>query len=505
MMRAMRLLLTPCLALALLTPCFAEGDKTNADKTKEAAKEQSNAKPVVTQGKVTITGKSIDYTATTGKIALKDEEGKTKASIFYISYTRDKDKKQDPSRPVLFAFNGGPGASAVWLHIGMLGPKTLRLPEDGTAAPEPPVRVQDNPESLLDTCDLVFIDPVTTGYSDAADRDKAKDFHSLNGDIESVSDFIRLWVTQNNRWGSRKFLLGESYGGVRAAGVAEHLQSEFGMSLNGVVLLSSLLDFGTIQSAPGDDLSYACYLPSFASIAHYHGKVQGDAQALIAKAREFAFGDYYTALLQGAGLSEETRTRTAATLQELTSIPAATWIEHDLRLDSSFFRNELLRAEGKTIGRFDARVAWARTDQSSDYPDYDPSLSLAFGAFSTAILDYLGNDLKTTEDQPYEILTSKVQPWNWNSSNRVVNVSNRLSSAMRDNPRLRVLVMCADNDLATPAEGIAYSIRQLPSLPKSLRENISFTHYRAGHMFYLNPTDLSKSRADLLKFLNDGE
>lgn len=456
--------------------------------------------PVVRESSVTIDGQKVPYIATTGKLILKGDDGKPRASIFHISYRRS-DTKDPSKRPVMFAFNGGPGSSSVWLHIGVLGPKIVKLPGDGTQPPQPPSRIVDNPLSILDVCDLVFIDPVSTGYSRAEKDVKPGDFHGLDEDIESVGDFIRRWVSEQNRWASPKFLLGESYGGIRAAGLSDHLQSRYGMSLNGVVLLSSLLDFSTLQPAQGNDLAYSVFLPALTGTAHYHQKISGDRDALVKESTEFAFGDYAAALLKGNQLDLATRTGIAAKLARLTGIDSNTWLLHNLRLDSTFFRSELLRMEGKVIGRFDARVAWDATDRSAQRPDYDPSYALAYGAFSTAMLDYLGRDLGYQEDQPYEILTAKVQPWRWNTINRVVNLTDRLGEAMRDNPRLRVLVMGGYTDLATPPEGVAYSIRHMLELPETMRKNITTTYYEGGHMFYLNPPDLIKCRLDLVEFL----
>lgn len=456
--------------------------------------------PVIRESSVEIGGKKVPYKATTGKIQLKQDDGKARASIFHVSYERS-DVKDPTSRPVLFAFNGGPGSSAVWLHIGVLGPKIIKLPGDGTVAPQPPVRIAENPLSILDVCDLVFIDPVSTGYSRAENDVKPGDFHGLDEDIDSVGDFIRRWVSEHDRWASPKFLMGESYGGIRAAGLSQHLQSRYGMSLNGVILLSSLLDFATLQPAPGNDLAYLVYLPSFTGAAHFHGKIQGDRDALIQESIDFAYGEYAAALIHGHSLDAEIRSAVAKKLSRFTGIPAETWILHDLRISPSFFRSELLRADGKVLGRFDARVAWDATDKSSPDPGYDPSYSLAYGAFSTAMLDYLGRELGYKEEQPYEILTGKVQPWRWNANNEIVNLSDRLATAMRDNPHLRVLVMGGRTDLATPPEGVAYSIRHLLDLPANVRGNIVTTRYEGGHMFYLNPPDLVKTRADLVKFI----
>lgn len=501
----MRMSLFMTCGLCLGTLALADAPKSSEAAAKEAAKETPAEKliaPVTREAVVEISGKKIPYKVTTGKIQLKGDDGKVRASIFHVTYERS-DLKDTAPRPVLFAFNGGPGSSSVWLHLGVLGPKIVRFPGDGTSPPHPPARVVDNPQSILDVCDLVFIDPVSTGYSRAENDTKAGDFHGLNEDIESVGDFIRRWVSDHDRWASPKYLLGESYGGIRAAGLAQHLQARYGMNLNGVVLLSSLLDFRALQISSGNDLGYLAFLPSYTGTAHFHRKIKGDRDALIQASTEFAFGEYATALLKGSSLDAKSSSAIADRLAALTGIPAAIWLAHHLRIEPNFFRSELLRAEGKVLGRFDARVAWQTEDSSAMAPEYDPSYSLVYGAFATAMMDYLGRNLGYKEDQPYEILTGKVNPWRWNTNNEVVNLSDRLTSAMRDNPHLRLLLMGGRTDLATPPEGIAYSIRHSLDLPAYARSNISFSRYDGGHMFYLNPPDLTKARADLLKFIQD--
>jgi carboxypeptidase C (cathepsin A) len=456
---------------------------------------------VVREGRVTIAGKAIDYEVITDTLTLKKEDGSPRASVFHVSYLR-KDIKDDSTRPVLFAFNGGPGSSAVWLHLGTLGPKRVDLPGDGTLAPKPPARLVDNEFSILDVADLVFVDPVSTGYSRLEKHGKPEEFHGVDGDVESLADFIRRWITEHQRWDSPKFLLGESYGGIRVSGLADELQSRFGMSLNGVVLLSSLIDFRTLSPSHGNDLAYLCFLPTFTAVAHYHGKIQGDRDDLVAEARAFANGEYAAALLAGTTLDPQRKTAVASRLEKLTSIPAATFLENHLRLSPTRFRGELLRSEGKVIGRFDARVAWPTSDSSSASAGYDPSFSLALGAYSTTMLDYLGEELGWKEDSPYEILTGKVHPWNWGAENSYLNMSPSLVSAMVDNPHLRILVMGGHADLATPLDGILHSIHHMHQLSPEARSNISVVEYEAGHMFYLNPPDLEKGRKDLVEFIN---
>lgn len=493
------------LAFALLTGLTHANEKPGPppEKKPEAAKEKP-AEPVTREGSVTIDGKKIDYQVVTSKLVLEKDDGAARASIFHVSYLK-KNAGDVSKRPVLFAFNGGPGSSAVWLHLGTLGPKRVDLPGDGTTAPVPPARLVPNEFSILDVADLVFVDPVSTGYSRIEKDGKPEEFHGVDADVESLSDFIRRWITENNRWSSPKYLLGESYGGIRVAGLSAQLQSRFGMSLNGVVLLSSLLDYRTLSASQGDDLSYKVFLPLYTSVAHFHGKLQGDRNALVKEAREFAAGEYATALLAGSTLDPAKRQAIAEKLAALTSLPLPLILETNLRIDPTRFRGELLRKEGKVVGRFDARVAWPTTDASSDFAEYDPSFSLALGAYSTTMLSYLGGELGWKEDSPYEILTGKVHPWKMGNGNGYVNMTGRLATAMRDNPHLRVLVQGGLTDLATPPDGIAYSLVHMLDLPEAAKKNIHYTEYEAGHMFYLNPPDLAKCRKDLVDFITGGQ
>ena len=488
-----------CTSLSLVL-VMASGVTGEPEKKAMAAKSKMADKPakmVKKQAGVTIDGKKIDYTATTSRLVLKTDDGKPRASIFYVAYTRD-DVKDSSKRPVMFAFNGGPGSSAVWLHIGALGPRILATSPDGTQPVKPPVRVGENAHSILDVADLVFIDPVSTGYSRA--EDKKEQFHGVDEDIRSVGDFIRRWVTENKRWTSPKYLLGESYGGVRAAGLSHELQNRYGMELNGVVLLSSLMDFRTLRASEGNDLPYLAYLPAYTAVAHHHGKLKGDRAALVKKSRDYASGAYASALLQGYTLKGDERKKVAAELSALTSLPESLILRHDLRIDPSYFRKELLRSEGIVLGRFDARTAWSEADRAGDYPRYDPSFAVAKGAFSTAMLAYLADDLGWEDERIYEILTN-VRPWNWGAKNSIVNTSPRLAAAMRDNPHLKVLVQCGHTDLATPPGGILHSLAHM-QVSERQRQNISVKWYDAGHMFYLNQPDLEKMRKDLVEFID---
>jgi len=304
-------------------------------------------------------------------------------------------------------------------------------------------------------------------------------------------------VTEHDRWGSPKYLLGESYGGIRAAGLSSHLQRRYGMSLNGVVLVSSLIDFRTMDTSPGSDLSCIVGFPGFVAVARYHGQIKGDPAQLDAAANLFAFGPYAAALLAGNSLPEAKRRKIATRYAELTGLGADFVLASDLRVSATRFRTELLRRKSLILGRFDARVTRPVARPAAPYPDGDPSFDFAYGAFSTAMLEYLRSTLNWTSEKPYEILTGKVSPWNDDGHE---NLSGDLARAMTANPHLRLLVMCGATDLATPAAGIQYSLRHLPIAP-ALQNNIRVERYQAGHMFYLNPPDLAKMRRDLVKFL----
>ncbi len=491
-----------CLAATLMLgqlaaePAKQDDSKDKTAKPAKAAKPDKATKMVEKQASVTIDGRKIEYTVRTSRLVIKKDDGKARASVFHVAYTRN-DVKDLSKRPVLFAFNGGPGSSAVWLHLGALGPRILPTSEDGTQALKPPYKAKPNPFSILDVADLVFIDPVSTGYS--RPEDSKEKFHGVDEDIESVGDFIRRWVTDNKRWASPKYLLGESYGGVRAAGLSNHLQSRFGMNLNGVVLLSSLMDFRPLSPGTGNDLAYVAYLPAYTAMAHYHGKLKGDRDALVERARQYAAGAYATALLKGFTLDEAGRNKVAAELAGLTGLSEKLILRHGLRVGPSQFRKELLRAEGKVLGRFDARTAWPEVDKAGETPQYDPSMSVIKGPISSAMLDYLADGLGWMEERPYEII-ARVGNWNWGKGRGFVNVSSRLATAMRDNPHLRVLVQCGHADLATPAGGILHTLAHM-RVPAPQRENITVAWYEAGHMFYLNEPDLKKMRTDLVEFI----
>ncbi len=343
--------------------------ETKEKPEKNDEKKSPEEKKIQTRHTLTVDGVEIRYTATAGTLVLKDEDDAATATVFYVAYTRDNVK--DPgSRPLTFSFNGGPGSSSVWMHLGMFGPRIVHMNEDGTVPP-PPYKLADNPYSILDLTDLIFIDPVSTGYSRPADKEKSKQFHGYEGDIESVGEVIRLLTTRLGRWSSPKFLIGESYGTTRAAGLSGHLQERHGMVFNGILLISTILNFQTARFTVGNDLPYILFLPTYTATAWYHRQLGDDliGQGLsktLAEAEAFALGEYASALMKGAALGETERAAIAADLARFTGLSAEYIERTNLRVDIFRFTKELLRARRRTVGRLDSRFIGIDRDAAGE-------------------------------------------------------------------------------------------------------------------------------------------
>jgi carboxypeptidase C (cathepsin A) len=457
----------------------------------------------VTHHTVTIDEQRVEYTATAGTMLLKTEEGKPKASIFYIAYVvaNPAPAKQ---RPIMFAFNGGPGSSSVWLHLGAFGPRRVLMADDGQALP-PPYQLVENPYSLLSDTDLVFIDPVTTGFSRSAPGEDPKQFHGVEEDVRSVAEFIRLYVTRNSRWLSPKFLAGESYGTTRAAALAGYLQSSLGMYLNGIVLVSSVLNFQTLEFDSGNDLPYILFLPTYTATAWHHRRLapelQQDLSKALAEAEQFAAGDYALALMQGDRLSEQEQQRIAAALSRLCGVSLEFVNQCGLRISDQRFTKELLRDQRRTVGRLDSRFTGIDADAAGESNEYDPSYAGIQGPYTAALNHYLRRDLHFESDLPYEILTGRVRPWNYQTAtNRYLNVADTLRQAMTKNPSLRVLVANGYYDLATPYFATHYTFDHL-GLDPALRDHVTMTHYRSGHMMYIDLASLRQLKQDVSAFI----
>jgi len=456
-----------------------------------------------TEHTIQINGQTLKYTAVAGTLVLRKEDGAATASMYYTAYL--KDDVPDPSKRALtFAFNGGPGSSSVWLHLGSLGPKRVVLDPEGQPTP-PPYKFTDNPYSLLDLTDLVFIDPVGTGYSRAAVESEARDFYGLTGDRNSVGEFIRLYTSRNNRWNSPKFLAGESYGTTRAAALSNYLQSTLGVNLNGIVLMSSVLNFGTLRAEPGNDLPYIVYIPTYTAAAWYHKKLSKELQSAgltkaVEESKRFASGPYTLALFKGDTITAEERATVVKNLARLTGLTPQYIEQSNLRIEPSRFRKELLRDQRRTIGRYDSRLEGVDEDDAGENPDYDASYSSVQGAFTAAWNQYVRTELKFESDLPYEVLTSRVQPWSdLEYENRFVDVSGSLRDALTQNAALHVFVANGYYDLATPMLATEYTFDHMLLDPK-VRDHVSMGYYEAGHMMYTQLKSLEKLKQDIAKF-----
>lgn len=481
-------------------------ETTNSDQKENPAPTEVTS---VTVWTTTIGGEEVRYTVTAGTLVLKTEDAenkvgeKARATIFYVAYTRSGVDKTS-RRPLTFSFNGGPGSSSVWLHLGVLGPRRVQMGPEGHLLP-PPYRLVDNEHSLLDTTDLVFIDPVSTGYSRAVPGEKPDQFHQFTGDIETVGEFIRLYTTRYGRWTSPKFLAGESYGTTRAAALAGFLQQRHGMYLNGIMLISSILNFQTALFDTGNDLPYSLYLPTYAATAWYHQRLEADLQAdlgrTLAEVEAFALGEYTLALMQGAALAADERRRIGQRLARYTGLSAEYIERSNLRIEISRFVKELLRAERRTVGRLDSRFTGADRDAAGEHFEYDPSYATIQGPYTATLNDYLRSELKFESDLPYEILTGRVQPWTYDKhQNQYVNVADTLRAAMTQNPFLKIFVASGYYDLATPYLATDYTLNHL-DLEPDLQQNIAVAHYAAGHMMYIHQPSLAQLKADLAAFI----
>ena len=501
------------IALSLLIACFTlslaaqenAAEKKPPEEKKEAEKEKEPPKDniVTTSHTVTINGEAIKYTARAGTLVMKDEDGKALASFFFTAYTIDG---ADPAkRPVTFTFNGGPGSASVWLHMGAFGPRRVVYADDEGHASHPPYHTVDNESSILDVSDLVFIDPITTGYSRAIPTKEDAKYHGVAEDVQSVGEFIRLWTTRYNRWGSPKFLAGESYGTTRAAGLAGWLHDQ-GYYLNGIVLISSILNFQTAIFDTGNDLPYILFLPTYTAISWYHHRLpaelqNGTIENAVASAEKYALGPYTAALMQGDRISDDERRDVASHLAGLTGLSADFIERANLRIEEDRFDKELLRSQRYTVGRLDGRFKGRDRDSAGEGTDYDPSLAAIMGEFTGAFNDYIRRDLKFESDLPYEVLTGRVRPWSFDKNlNRYLDVGETLRGAMAQNPYLHVFVANGYYDLATPFAATRYTFARMQNAPE-LAKNVTMDYFKAGHMMYIDRNEHAKLKKDVADFI----
>jgi carboxypeptidase C (cathepsin A) len=457
--------------------------------------------PVTRQHEISIGGATLRYKSVAGLMPIKNARGDIEAHIYSTAYLLDG--AADPSkRRLVFAFNGGPGSSSVWLHLGAIGPRRVRMNDDGTM-PAAPYHMEPNEGTWLDHADLVFIDPVGTGYSRAASPEIAKKFFGLRGDIESVGEFIRMWLTRHRRWLSPVFLAGESYGTTRAAGLSRWLVDR-GIALNGIALVSTILNFQTVRFAPGNDLAYALMLPTYTATAWYHKRLaaglQKDLRAALKESESYALGGYMEALNKGDRLTAAEREAAIRQLARLTGLEERYVARADLRVTLSQFMAELLRDKGLVPGRLDSRLTGPAQRGISDAPEFDPSMTAIRPPYTAAWNHYVRADLGYENDAEYHILGGGIGPWDWDASNRYADVGDALRSAMARNPYMKIYVGQGYYDAATPYYAAWYTLEHMGLAPE-LRANIRRHEYESGHMYYIHVDSLRRMKKDIAGFL----
>lgn len=474
---------------------------SRAEKPEQAKEEEEP--PVVTRHELRLAGGHVlRYSVTTGLMPLKSDEGETEAHVFFMAYTLDR-SGGPATRPVMFSFNGGPGSSSVWLHLGALGPRRVKMRSDG-AMPQPPYELVDNQNTWLELTDLVFIDPVGTGYSRPKSPELGKKFWGLEGDIESVGEFIRLYLTRYERWSSPLFLVGESYGTTRAAGLAGHLV-ERGIAFNGIVLVSSILNFQTARFTKGNDLPYPLFLPTYAATAWYHKRLPTELQAkplaeVLAEVEAWAGSDYPIALQKGDRLSADERQEVVRRLSRYTGLDPAYVDEADLRIEILRFCKELLRRERRTLGRLDSRFKGTDASGVAERPEFDPAMAAIRPPYTAMFNDYVRGSLGYKTDLVYHVLGGGIGRWDFGTRNGFADTSDALRSAFAKNPDMKLFVASGYYDLATPYFATRYTLSHM-GLDAEQRARISTGQYQAGHMMYIDERELARLKQDVAAFL----
>jgi carboxypeptidase C (cathepsin A) len=454
-------------------------------------------KPVITRHTITVHGKPLKYTATVGRMPINTKTGETDAEMFYVAYTLDD---TDRKRPLTFVFNGGPGSATIWLHMGAFGPRRVKLEPNG-AMPAPPFEIEDNQETLLDRTDLVFIDAIGTGYSRALSAEAGKKYWGLLGDLDAFGEFIRLYLQQNSRWKSPLYLAGESYGTTRAAGLSSWLIDR-GIALNGIVLVSTILNFQTTGFAVGNDLPYISFLPTYAMTAAYHHKLDpqlsNDPKALLTEVEQWATSEYPVILQKGDSLTPEERQSAIDHLSRYTGLSRTFIDQSNLRIDLAHFDAELLRGEGKTVGRLDARFTGLNASGTAQAPDYDASEAVIRPPYTSVFGDYIKQELGYDTNLNYWVLGGGIGPWEFPGNGRsgFPDVSDMLRNTFAKNPYMHVLVAEGFYDSATPLFGVEYTLNHM-GLTAAAHKNITRDMFEAGHMVYIDQPSLTKLKTDI--------
>jgi carboxypeptidase C (cathepsin A) len=484
----------------------AEPSKADSNEAtdKEEHYDVAEVPPVITHHQIVMNGKTLNYTATTGRLPIKRDDGKIEAEMFFVAYTLDG--QEAGKRPLTFAFNGGPGSASVWLHMGALGPKRVVLQPNGFM-PAAPYRLEDNPDTLLDRSDIVMVDAMATGYSRAATAELTKKFLGVKGDIQGFGEFIRLYLSRYERWNSPLFLLGESYGTTRAAGIAGYL-ADHGISFNGVTLLSMAVDFQTLEWNKSNDLPYLLLVPTFNMIAGYHHKLPADLTQDVVKTRDevvrWSTNDYALALGKGDALTSEEHHKIVEQLSRYIGLRPEVIEAHNLRIDVPTFSKELLLDQKLVSGRLDGRFTSTNPNPDEDR-DYDPTGAAILPPYTSAFNNYLRTELNYKSDMPYRVFAYDqpgFQQWEWGTAvGGFPSTSGGLRSALIKNPYMKVLVMEGYYDLATPFAAANWTMDHL-DLDAKYRQNISYATYGAGHMVYIDRAEHDKMKKDLVDFMD---
>ncbi len=523
MKRAYLLFATTILAATLASATAADAPKTEQAKA-ETGKSFFSPTESKTSGSVTVEGHTIDYQAVAGTIIVhpkgwddapqvKDSKNPdAEASIFYVAYFKKGEKPGD--RPITFLYNGGPGSSTVWLHMGAFGPKRV-VTKDDTHTPAAPYSLVNNDYSLLDATDLVFIDAPGTGFSRIAGKDKEKAFYGVDPDVHAFAEFIRSFISKYNRWNSPKYLFGESYGTPRSAVLSDQLEQHFDIDLNGVILLSQILNFDLSvdgpETNPGIDTAYEVALPTYAATAWYHHKLPGnpkDLDALVQQVERFAMGPYAYALSRGASLDDKTRQQIAQKLHQYTGLPVSYILKANLRVAGGEFEKNLLGDSDETTGRLDTRFAGPTMDPLSKEAEYDPQSAAISSAYVSAFNNYVRNTLDYGQGMTYNPEINVFKYWSFKHQQPnmpfafpgATNVMPDLAAAMKYNPDLKVLLMGGYFDLATPFYEGWYEMHHLP-IPNKLQANIQYRYFQSGHMVYAHVPALAKMHDDVAAFI----
>jgi carboxypeptidase C (cathepsin A) len=501
-------LLTTALILLIAAPVAAQQRGQNPAQAQAAQgggreyASPAEEKTSTTSHTVKLDGHEIKYTATAGTLPIRGDDGKVQARMFYVAYAKDG---EDPkTRPVSFLYNGGPGSATVWLHMGSFAPKHVQMADEGFQ-PAPPYQLVDNPNSLIDASDLVFVDAISTGYSRTVDGVNPAPFHGQQGDLRAFGDFINEYLKTYSRWSSPKYLIGESYGTIRSAGLSQELQTRHGIELNGIVLISALLSYQVILTGPQNDLAYISYFPTYATTAWYHKRLAPDLQARSVKqiadeALAFATGEYATTLLRGNSLSDAERKAVAQKIARLTGLSQVYVEETNLRIDPGRFRKELLRDKRLVVGRLDTRYTATDLDAAGEQEEFDPSNTALQGAYTAMFMDYVRNDLKWDSDLHYDS-SGDVRPWTY-VQNSYMDMTEPLRSTMAKNPSLKVRVEAGYYDMACVFGGAVINFWHL-GYDKFFTDRVSFSYFEGGHMMYTRPSAHKALKGDIAKFIGE--